>query len=50
VDAILGDLEQVLSVEGRSRMRSDIDRAPRLPVRRIEGNQLVSGGQPCSPS
>ena len=46
LDAILGDLKQVLAVEGRSRMRGDIDRAQRLPARRIEGVQLVSGSKP----
>ena len=30
LDAILGDLKQVLAVEGRSGMRGDIDRAQRL--------------------
>src|ERR1051326_3981323 len=42
LDAILGDLKQVPAVEGRSRMRGDIDRAQRLPTRGIEGVQLVS--------
>ena len=46
LDAILGDLKQVLAVEGRSCMRGDIDRAHRLPARRIEGVQLVSGRKP----
>ena len=46
LDAILGELKQVLAVEGRSRMRGDIDRAQRLPARRIEGVQLVSGSKP----
>ena len=46
LDAILGDLKQVLAVEGRSGMRGDIDRAHRLPARRIEGVQLVSGREP----
>jgi hypothetical protein len=27
-------------------MRGDVDRARRLPCRRIEGVQLVSGGKP----
>ena len=44
--AQLGDLKQVLAIEGRSRMRGDINRAQRLPARRIEGVQLVSGGKP----
>jgi len=39
-------LKQVLAVEGRSCMRGDIDRAQRLPARRIEGVQLVSSSKP----
>jgi hypothetical protein len=46
LDAILGELKQVLPVVGRSCMRGDIDRAHRLPARRIEGVQLVSGRKP----
>src|SRR5262249_50213823 len=46
LDAILGDLEQVLAVEGCSRMPGNIDRAYCLAARRIEGDQLVSGSQP----
>ena len=46
LDAILGELKQVLAVEGRSCMRGDIDRAQRLPARRIEGVQLVSRRKP----
>src|SRR5438477_7020154 len=46
LDAILGELIQVLAVEGRSCMRGDIDRAQRLPARGIEGVQLVSGRKP----
>src|SRR5438874_9384296 len=46
LDAVLGELKQVLAVEGRSCMRGDIDRAQRLPARRIEGVQLVSGSEP----
>jgi hypothetical protein len=46
LDAILGDLKQVLAVEGRSCVRGDINRAQRLPTRRIEGVQLVSGATP----
>ena len=42
LDATLGDLKQVLAVEGRSGMRGDIQRAERLSARRIEGVQLVS--------
>src|SRR4029453_9225139 len=32
LDAILGELEQVLAVEGRSRMRGDVDRAQPFPA------------------
>ena len=46
LDAIPGDLKQVLAIEGRSGMRGDSDRAQRLPARGIEGSQLVSGGKP----
>ena len=46
LDAILGDLKQVLAVEGRSGMRGDIDRARHRPARRIEGVQLVAGRKP----
>ena len=46
LDAILGDLKQVLAVEGCSGMRSDIDRAHCLPACRIEGIQLISGCKP----
>jgi len=46
LDAILGELKQVLAVEGRSCMRGDIDRAQRPAARLIEGDQLVSGSKP----
>jgi hypothetical protein len=46
LDAILGELKQVLAVEGRSCIRGDIDLAQRLAARRIEGVQLVSGSEP----
>ena len=46
LDAIFGELKQVLAVESRSCMRGDIDRAQRLPARRIEGLQRVSGCKP----
>jgi hypothetical protein len=46
LDAILGELKQVLAVESRSCMRSDIDRAQHLPARRIEGLQRVSRRKP----
>src|SRR5437660_72266 len=41
LDAILGELEQVLAVEGCSGVRGHIDRAQRLAARRIEGAELV---------
>src|SRR6266496_4726458 len=46
LDSILGELKQVLAVEGRSCMPGDIDRAQRPPARRIEGVQLVSRRKP----
>jgi hypothetical protein len=46
LDATLGDLKQVLAVEGRSCIRGDTKRAQRLSARRIEGAQLVSGSKP----
>src|SRR3989440_10691995 len=50
LDGILGELKQVLAVEGRPRMRGDIDRAQRLPARRIEGVQRLSGSKPDVPA
>jgi hypothetical protein len=49
VDAVLGDLEQVLSVEGGSRMRRDGDRAHRPAAVRIEGVEPVAGREPDVP-
>jgi hypothetical protein len=46
LDAILGELKQVPAVEGRPCMRGDIDRAPRVPARRIEADQFVSSRKP----
>src|SRR5262249_19679738 len=46
LDAILGDLKQMLAVERRPRVRSDLDRAQHFPLRWIEGVQLVSGRKP----
>src|SRR5437879_8173038 len=46
LDAILGDLKQVPAVERGSRMRGDIERAQRLPARRIERLQLFSRSNP----
>jgi hypothetical protein len=36
LDAIRAELEQVPAVEGRAGIRGDLDRAQRLPARRIE--------------
>jgi hypothetical protein len=46
LDAILGELKQVLAVKGGSSMRGDTDRALRLSGRRIEGVQSVSRSKP----
>jgi hypothetical protein len=46
LDAILGDLKQVLAVEGRSGVRGDVDRTRNLPARRIDSVQLVSSSKP----
>src|SRR5580765_5772665 len=46
LDAILGELIQVVAVEGRAGMRGDVDRAQHLPARRIESIQLVPGSKP----
>ena len=46
LDVILGNLKQVLAVEGRSCMRGDIDRAHRFSTLWVEGAQLVSGRKP----
>src|SRR5262249_24922513 len=46
LDAVLGDLEQVLAIEGGSRVCGDVDRAHRLAGLRIEGVQLVAGRNP----
>jgi hypothetical protein len=46
LDAVVGQLKQVLAVEGRSRVRGDIDRSDHVSARRIEGAQPVSGGKP----
>ena len=45
LDAILGNLKQVLAVECRSCVRGDIDRAHCLAASRIEGIQRVSSGK-----
>src|ERR1700683_4570044 len=46
LDAILGELIQVLAVEGRSRMRNDIDRAQRLAAGGVEGVDLLPSRKP----
>src|SRR6187551_2697996 len=46
LDAILGELKEVLAVERGSCMCGDIDRAHRIPGRRIEGVQLVAISEP----
>ncbi|MCY1302641.1 hypothetical protein D9M70_523080 [compost metagenome] len=50
LDAVLGDLEQMLAVKGGTGMRRDIDRAHRVPAFRIEGIDLVAGGKPDVPT
>src|SRR5262245_37071345 len=50
LDAVLGDLEQVLAVESRSGVRGDIDRAHGLSALRIEGVELVTGREPDVPT
>src|SRR5262245_3657751 len=40
------ELEQVLAVEGRSRIRNDLDRAQCLSGRRVEGVEPLSSGKP----
>jgi hypothetical protein len=50
LDAILGDLIQVLAVEGRACMRGDINRAQHLPACRIESVELVSASKPDVPT
>src|SRR5262249_27647318 len=40
------ELEQVLAVEGRSRIRNDLHRAQCLSARRVEGVQPGSSGKP----
>jgi hypothetical protein len=43
---MIGDLVQVLAVEGRACVCGDIERAQRLAALRIEHVQLVSAGKP----
>ena len=46
MDAILGDLEQVLAVEGRAGRADDIDRALDLAVARVERVDIIARGEP----
>ena len=46
MNVIFGDLIKIFSVESRSRMRRNFDRALHLSARRIEGVQLVTGSEP----
>jgi hypothetical protein len=46
LDAILGELKQMLAIKGSSGVRRDFDRAQLLSARRIESVQLVSGREP----
>jgi len=50
LDALPGDLKQVLAVERRACARGDVDRAHRLPAVRIESLQFVSGRKPNVPT
>jgi hypothetical protein len=42
LDAIFGNLKQVLAVKSCARMRGYVDRTPQLPARRVKSVQLVS--------
>src|SRR3954451_10365249 len=46
LDASLGNLKEVLAIEGRSGVRREVDRAYRLSARGIHGVQSVSGRKP----
>src|SRR5690606_10597468 len=46
LNAVLGDLKQMLAIEGGSRMRGDVNRARRLAADGIHRGQLVAGGDP----
>src|SRR5262249_1991983 len=46
LDAILGDLKQVLTIESRSCMRGNINRTQRLAARRVDRVQLISASKP----
>ncbi len=46
LDTVLGDLEQMLAVEGRAGMSGDVDGAHRLAACGIECVELVAGCEP----
>jgi hypothetical protein len=46
LDAILGQLKQMLAIKGSSSVRRDFDHAQLLSARRVENVQLVSGREP----
>src|SRR4051812_21483991 len=46
LDAILGDLKQVATVEGRPRVRGDVNGAQLCSTCRIQGSQRVPGRKP----
>ena len=50
LDTVLGELKQVLAVECRPGVRSDIERSHTLTTRRIDGVQGVASGKPDMPA
>src|SRR6185295_18767976 len=46
LDPIFRELIEMLAVERRSRIGSDVDRALHLPARRVDGVQLVARREP----
>src|SRR5262249_11739153 len=46
LDAVPGDLVQVLAIEGGSRIRRDIERTHRFPARRVDRVQCVASRDP----
>ena len=50
LDTVLGELEQMLAVEGRPGMCGDLDHAHGLAARGIEGVELVAGREPDVPA
>src|SRR5262249_21921471 len=48
LDAVLGDLKEMLTIEGRPGMRGDLDRSQCLAARRIEGPEGLARGEPDS--